>query len=428
MESLKVIQAGDLHFPEYKGKSIGDLKDEGAPEALIQAIAPTQLQSVMREVAHIAEEPTVCGLLICGDMTSYGDIEEYKNSIKYLNKAVEVGDLTKWPEEALHVVPGNHDVNRSLCDSGEDLYKKFDPLVDSWDQIGRKSILPIEKVRSTEINSSQNSLNLFSLNSCIGCGEKRHLPKEIREELIQIFEDHSVNTSDSNAFKLIGEQLDTPAFEDEHVNSLVRKINEVSSTSVPLVLAHHNILSQVTPRVEIYTELINSGLFRSRLASCSRPVIYCHGHIHDNPVEELKHHQYPSSKVIFVSAPLLYNGFNVIEIEFARNNLPLGCIVHKYRTNPSGAVDNTESVDIPLVDSGMLAKFSDEKLASLLNVCDKNFKRFERIRELIKEDIGRGIHRSTVRDLILEAMWLGLVEIKDRESEYKYWTVRRYEL
>lgn len=428
MKSLKVIQVGDLHFPEYKDKSIGDLKDEGAPEALVQAIAPKQLQSVMREVSNIAEEPDVCGLLICGDMTSYGNIEEYKNSINYLNKVVEVGDLKKWPKEALHVVPGNHDVNRDLCDSGEDLYQKFDPLVDSWDQIGRKAILPINKVRSTEIKKSLIHLNLFSLNSCIGCGEKRYLPEGIREELVKIFEDHSVNTSESKTFKLVGEQLDTPAFEDNHVYNLIRKINKVSPTSVPIVLAHHNILSQVTPRVEIYTELINSGLFRSRLASCSRPVIYCHGHIHDNPVEELTHHQYPNSKVIFVSAPLLFKGFNVIEIEYARNNLPLGCIVHKYRIKPSGAVDNIDSIDIPLVDSGMLERFSDKKLASLLKVCGRSFKRFTEIRNLLKKDIDRNVHRATVRDLILEAMWLGLVEIKDRESEFKYWTVRRYEL
>ena len=97
----------------------------------------------MREIAKVAEDPSVCGLLICGDLTTKGDLDGYGSCVEYLDKAMEVGNTAKWNGDSLHVVPGNHDVKRELCDpDGVDLFGKFDPLVTSWDKCGRAQYCP----------------------------------------------------------------------------------------------------------------------------------------------------------------------------------------------------------------------------------------------------------------------------------------------
>lgn len=428
MKSLKVIQLGDVHLNEQKNTVIGDHKDKAAPGSVVNATFPKRIQLVIRKIAEIAENASIRGLLLCGDLASKGDHEEYRKCIEFLDQALEVCNPKKWPDESMHVVPGNHDVDRKLCDpKGIDLYGKFNPLITSWEKHGRNEILPVQNIRSTVIKPNGHSLNLFSLNSCIGCGERRHLPNKIRDELEELLKKHSKSALPEDAFNLLGEQLDTPAFVDDHVDVLVKKIENVAETSVPIVLAHHNALPQAIPRVEIYTDLINAGLFRSRLASCSRSIIYCHGHIHSDPVEQLVDYSYPSSNVIFVSAPLLVNGFNIIEIEFARNNLPLGCIIHKYCLTNHGSVDNRESVSVPLIGSEKMPHFNDNKLRALVDVCGPENIRFENLRNLINNELGIRLIRDTVRDLIVEAEWLNLVKVSDRKLDYKYWCVRRLE-
>lgn len=428
MKSIKIIQVGDLHYPQYKDTVVGDLKDDSVPTGLSSVVTPNQLQLVMRKISKISDDEDISGIIFCGDMTTYGNHTEYEKCITYLNKSIEVGDQRKWPNESLHVVPGNHDVNRQLCDpKGIELYNKFIPLEKYWSNIGRDDIIPIQQIRSSVINSAGNSVNIFSLNSCIGCGEKRHLPEKIRTKLLKLFKEHSKGVPGKDVFELFGEQLDTPAFTNEDVGSLVDEIERLDDESIPLVLAHHNVLSQAIPRLEIYTELINSGLFRSRLASCSRPIIYCHGHIHDDSVEQVIDHKYPLSKIVFVSAPLLKNGFNIIEVEFARNKLPVGCIIHKYKSRSSGSIDNTESIRIPLLDEKKLPVFSDDKLSSLLKLCGGEYKRFDELRKNIHNDLGININKNSLRDLILEAEWLNLIQVNDRKEKPKYWKIRRLE-
>ncbi|MCH8043057.1 MAG: metallophosphoesterase [Planctomycetes bacterium] len=428
MKSLKLIQLGDVHFPEAKSAQIGDLKDEAAPKSLVTAIAPKRLELVMRKVSDVAADPTVCGLLICGDLTTYGDLDEYRRCVEYLNKIVEVGSPDRWPDNSLHVVPGNHDVARELCDpDGVDLFEKFAPLVASWDKLGRNAILPVQGIRSTVLKPNGHSLSLFSLNSCIGCGERRHLPAKIQDELATLLKKYLTSAPPADAFDLIGEQLDTPAFVDDHVRSLVTEINNLADTSVPIVLAHHNVLPQAIPRVEIYTELINGGLFRTQLASCCRPIIYCHGHIHDDPIEQLTDHRYPASKILFVSAPMLVDGFNVIEIVFARNNLPLGCKIHRYRSTPHGSIDNSGVVIVPLAGAEVLSRFDDERLRALLKVCGPEFIRFEELRTGLQNELGTLPNFATVGDVVFEAEWLSLVEVKDGTLPHKHWQVRRIE-
>lgn len=428
MKSAKLLQLGDIHFPDHKDLRLGDIKDTGAPAALVSAIGPNRLQTVMKKACQVIEEQHIQGLLICGDLTSYGDLAQYSACVDYLQSALDVANPDRWNPDAIHVVPGNHDVDRKNCDpAGIDLFHKFDPLIASWKRIGL-NILAARSVRSTEIKPNGHSLCVFSLNSCIGCGEHRHLPAKLRAEIINAMEKYSAVALTKDSFELIYEQLDTPAFADIHLDELVNALTAASSSALPIVLAHHNALPQSIPRVEIYTELLNSGRFRSRLASCRRPLVYCHGHIHDDPIEQLVDHRFPGGFVLFVSAPLIIEGFNILEIAFARNDLPVGCTITKFRTSNSlGTIDQTETVNVSLVPKSLLPRFDDDKLRGLLKVCSPEAIRFGELRTKLNSHLSQNLQAATVRDLVVEAEWLSLVQILDRNQPHLHWKVRRGE-
>ncbi len=426
MESLKILQIGDIHYPEKKDEVIGDIKDKSAPNSLINATTVHRIQRIIREIHRTTENSTISGIMICGDLTSYGDINGYNECIDYLNNSLEICDDRKWPDDSLHIVPGNHDIDHNNCDPDDkDLFKKFQPLVESWQVHGRDSIITTKSLRSSVVNKNNHTINIFSLNSCIGSGEKRHLPKKIRDQFESILTSYSKSASSTDSFELIYEQLDTPTVHNDHVIELVNGIKAIGIKSLPIVLAHHNVLPQTIPRWEIYTELVNSGQFRSSLASCLRPIIYCHGHIHDDSIEELIDHHNISSKIIFISAPLLTDGFNVLEVQFARNEIPLGCIVHKYRLNNKGQLSYENTIRIPLVSNDMMPEFRDEYISSLIKACNSGEERFQILRDSIGMDIGTRPNISTLEKVLLEAEWLNLIKITDRSCSSKHWKIRR---
>ena len=152
----------------------------------------------------------------------------------------------------------------------------------------------------------------------MGCGEKRLLPEAVADQIKGVLDEYATSAAPADAFDLVGEQLDTPAFDHSHVEDLMQSIKGLDDCWAPLVLAHHNVLPQSIPRVALYTEVVNGGLIRSRLASCDRPVIYCHGHIHDDPVDVVWDQRRTNGKVIAVSAPELVKGYNLITVYFSR--------------------------------------------------------------------------------------------------------------
>lgn len=120
-----------------------------------------------------------------------------------------------------------------------------------------------------------------------------------------------------------GKQLDTPAFVEDHLSRLQRQVSTLSNNLIPIVMAHHNILAQATPRVSAYAEVLNGGLVRSRLSNLGTPAIYCHGHIHDDPVETVEAASVAHGKLVLVSAPALWKSFNMLGIEFGFQGIPI---------------------------------------------------------------------------------------------------------
>jgi len=165
--TVSLLQIGDVHLPDHISAPLVDLKDHGFPDKVVRLATPRPLQNVLRELAHIAS--TVDAILLCGDLTSRGDIEGYDRCVDQL---VPLLGLSSHPIDSVHVVPGNHDINRTLV-AGPDLFSKFRPLELAW----KRHSLPIlstSHCRASAISAAglerYDVENVFYL--C--CGTKPH--------------------------------------------------------------------------------------------------------------------------------------------------------------------------------------------------------------------------------------------------------------
>ena len=420
---LKLIQVGDIHYPDAaRDSALVDNKDPGFPEAIVDQIIAKPLQQVSKKIQQLHVNEDIAAILFCGDLTTRGDLPGYEKCIKYLVEALRIMDCNAWPANTVHVVPGNHDVDHSaVAPRANDPFAKFDLLVNAWAPYSN-DILPIRSYRKTDVSRSGCTVVMFSLNSCLGCGEwrQRLMPAGLPDDLATAL--HTYMSSDDVQY----ERLDTPAFRQDDIDSVAAVAEELPSSSIPIVIAHHNILPQAVPRIANYTEVINAGLVRGRFAQCRRPIIYCHGHIHDDPVEHLSHpseHPNDSRSFVAVSAPLINDGFNVIGIHFSRSQHAIGCEIDRYRLDRSGCVQRSQApLRVPFYDpSRALAdNLVDRSVAAMLRRLPQTTTNYVRFDEL------RGSRRSSaMRDLLLEAEWLGLVRIASRDKDPGVWQVAR---
>jgi predicted MPP superfamily phosphohydrolase len=427
MKCVKLLQVGDIHFPEARERTFADLKDDAFPASVSSKVTIRPLQNIVRKIANQCDSG-IDGILFCGDLTSKGSIDGYKKCIQYLTKFLEIDNPTKWPPAHFHVVPGNHDVCRDLCNStDDDLLKKFEPLRSAWKDVKLAESFTFNFRRTDLVSREGCRAALFSLNSCIGCGEIRQLPKEIRHELAEVLKNYESTHGLEKAFDVIGEKLDTPAFIVDDIDKVYYDVNSLDDDVIPIVLAHHNILPQVLPRISIYTEVLNAGVVRSRLSKCSRPVIYCHGHIHANPIELVSQsgHNKHSGLTCVAATELLY-GFNIITIEYAKNGIPIGCIVDIFGIQDDGSVDKLKSERISLQLSRNAEKVCSADTLTFLSCIPADFTRFGTALDEVRKRVGANIHKRTLADALLEAEWLGIVEIVDRDDNNRHWQVRRF--
>lgn len=423
MRKFTLVQIGDVHLSEHQNELVGDIKDKSLPTALVASVAPQKLRLVIRGVLDICEKQGADGIFICGDLATRGDLAEYERCVNYLSDALNLLEASRWPQESLHAVPGNHDVNRTLCGAA-DLLQKFGVLKTPWSNI-KLPILATDSVRRTDVPVGDGGVALYSLNSCIGCGETRLLPDAVARQLKDVLDSYAATVDPATAFALVGEQLDTPAFLHEHVEELTTSVKALSDKWAALVLAHHNMLPQAIPRVAVYTEVVNGGLVRSRLSSCPRPVIYCHGHIHADPIEVVQDQRHQNGKVVTVSAPLLVDGFNVITLYFSRSNYPIGCEITCLRLLNDGDVAAAPPIRICLVSGDNLSKYRDDAMHDLLRVIGDATVRFEELRTAVNDGRETQLKRPTIADALLEAEWLQLIDIRNRDDEPKHWQLRR---
>lgn len=419
--SLSFLQIGDVHLPEFRDKRMADVKDSGFPQELIEKIAPTRLQEVIRSIITLIEsrpETKPNALLISGDLSSKGVLTEYQKCVEYLHTSMRLGESSFWNHDQIHVVPGNHDVDRAAISAGEPVLQKFEPLQKVWESYGLP-ILTYDAPRHTSVISGGGSADIFSLNSCLGCGAAEYLPAKIRAQLSAI-----LNPED---FQLKGIQLDTPAFDSSALATITSDIESLTSTTLPIVLSHHNILPQAEPRVELYTEAINSGLVRSQLSQLKRPVLYCHGHLHKDPVEIITSPESKQGRLICISAPLLSDGFNLITVQFARSKMPLGCIIRRFRLHDDCKVRELEPVRVPLWGTRDQIRIATEEVDLVSSCINNTSLRFRQLKEQVCLSDGSTMEEIALMDILLELEWAGSISIHNKAQASRHWQISRNE-
>lgn len=413
MRKIAILQLGDVHYPRLKNHRTIDYKDKGLSPGLVEAISGYPLQQVVRKVIERLNQLGKSTLIAqCGDISEGGDLDGYHKCVEYLVSAL---DLAGRNSDYLHAVPGNHDVDRQLSNQ-EDLFAKFVSLEEAW-KAHSVPILYAREVRSVRprVFSDVEFLTIGA-NSCVGSGERRALPKEILGHFPP-----STN-SDHEGYDRLTELVDAPAFDESHLRAISEQLQVAPNTHIALVIAHHPLLPQTIPRIDIYAELLNAGVARSRLSKAGYPVIYLHGHVHDDPVEVLTVGAGYQGSLVMVAAPLLSDGFNEICLYLSQSGYAIGCELTKWRRESDGIVRNSKVERIPLVPlvrrwmSNLAVEISHE-------VATGGPYRFEQLRSKIEGRLGSQ-SRDEIIDGLLEAEWAGNLTITDRsELDEKHWTI-----
>jgi len=223
---------------------------------------------------------------------------------------------------------------------------KFQPLNET---LGRYDLpfLPVDKSIVATVGTPGSSALVIAMNSCWGCGATEYIPAEFRESIGAAIEKVLEDKDDNLLRVYYDRQFDTPAISDDAITNLVQTLDREGPSQIAIVVAHHNILPQRVGRLAPYTELVNSGSMRSSLLETGRPILYLHGHIHDDPVEVISNSG--GDSLVCISAPEAASGFNVIEIVFTRSEMPLTCVLTPWRFDHSGILRENETRSIPLI-------------------------------------------------------------------------------
>lgn len=413
LPTLSFLHIGDVHWPGLlQSKSALDLKDKGFSPGVSQRITTDPATVVRRRL--LVEIPKTDAVLLMGDLTTKGELDAYQAFLDQLRRWVEEGGMSS--VDRVHLVCGNHDIKRK-DHSEQDIYAKFQPLNQALQERSFRT-LPTRDPHVHMVSTADCTSLVISMNSCIGCGVIRHLQSlQVAGE-----EPDKVREAISGDSILLYENLDTPAFDEEQLHHVVSAIQDAGDKALPIVFAHHNILPQAVPRVEPYTELMNSGLVRGKLALTNRPVIYLHGHIHTDPVEVLT---FPdssqwNSKLVCISAPELAKGFNVLKVHFNAKGYPIGLTVLKWRYDQSCLEMACMEQRIPLWNNGFAAKNKmSSEARSFFGKLPKDECRVSELPEQTGEN-----DLSKIADWLQELKWFGLVVLDDSDSDIRCWSVR----
>lgn len=415
---VRILQIGDMHLPaaQTSRRNIDD-KDNRFSSDLKGIISSSPIKLVMQKCYELMETGKVHALVLMGDLTDKGNLDGYKSAVRYIADALQVGVGRKYERLPCIVVPGNHDINRTLAASPS-LADKFAPLNECLSKHGLLPF-PIDGLHKTAIPGHESFLELISLNSCWGCGVKETIPEPFRTAIYAAV-DSIATHSDAGLLAYYERQLDSPAFSDHTVQKTLDALADDAGPQLPILIAHHNLLPQRITRLAPYTELINSGAIRSALLESSRPCLYLHGHIHDDPIEVIK---IPGGQsLISICAPELERGFNVVDLAFSATGFPLSCTVDQWRFNKSGHLQKARAQRISLLTGRRRAELTatGEILAHVLS------RKTIFLRDL--EEFAQSKSPPLERERLLEELEMlsaeDLITIENERMGSAHWIVR----
>jgi hypothetical protein len=358
---ISMIQVGDLHLPSaMRSPLFVDKKDSRFPLDLLGKLASPPIKTVFRAIHQLLEKGEYKAITFMGDVTDYGDLAGFQAGCLYIADSLEIHRGGRHGGTAVGIVPGNHDVDRKLA-LAPGMVTKFKPLQDA---VGAAKLppLPIEAPVWLHCSEPPCSIRIALLNSCWGCGAKEFIPKEFSDRVAEAIKKAIDDDTSNEAMKAYYDrQLDTPAFSEDDLYGLIEGASKHDGTDLLVICAHHNLLPQRLTRLAPYTELVNSGAFRGTLIDLERPIIYLHGHIHEDPIEVL---QRPGSyPLVCISAPEASKGFNVLEALFTKDGIPLSVRIVPWRFDKSGFLRAQPSQSVALI--GPRRRSSDSLVAEV---------------------------------------------------------------
>ncbi|MFI2842021.1 metallophosphoesterase [Mycolicibacterium sp. PDY-3] len=352
-----ILQLGDIHFDEFSAATLNvDDKDSRAPAHLVANIArPVSLVvgEHLRRRLMVGDHPLIA---ICGDFTSRGARDPFDRAIEYLEGVLNADASTTPAEDELHLVPGNHDVDWKASMPYVDLSPdRLNPIAEVVNASRLTAPLTLTS-RHTNIVRGRAKVSFCSVNSCRATGAYRQAPElTIDDPVVEaIRADTGLEPAQIRAAiqkwgqrteVLRHEALDIPLIEASDLQAIASAITAAADDTLHVLLAHHGFLPQVTARINPYSEMVNGGDVRRTLLNFAKPVIYLHGHVHEDHVEILtsggpNRRGLPEAPVIVVAAPKLEQGYNEIVAEFGSLGKPLGITIKRYRI--TGGIMHTE--------------------------------------------------------------------------------------
>lgn len=337
-----------------------DNKDNRFPPDLLGKLASTPVKTVFRTIYQLLEKGGPQAIVFMGDVTDYGDLTGFQAGCRYIADALELAEDGKHSGIGVALVPGNHDVDRKLA-VAPGVSTKFKPLQQAVAK-AKLPPIPVDSPVWLQCASSPCAIHIALLNSCWGCGAKEFIPQEFADRVQRAIEEAIADDPTNKAMKTYYDrQLDTPAFSESSLYQLLEGVGSMAGTDLLMVCAHHNLLPQRQTRLAPYTELVNSGAFRGSLIELQRPVIYLHGHIHEDPVEVLA--QPGSYPLVCISAPEASHGFNVLDTLFTKGGIPLSINIVPWRFDKSGFLRPQRSRSAALI--GPRRRSADTVVADL---------------------------------------------------------------
>lgn len=348
IHSIRVLQIGDVHLPTaaQQERHVDD-KDGQFPLALKHVMSSMPAKQVFRQIYGLIERDQVDAVLLMGDLTDKGGLDAYRGAVQFLANALQIGTGREHENLPVGIVPGNHDINRELAkDVGFD--PKFRPLNEAL-SAERLPLLPVEHCVHLPVGDDNARVNIILMNSCWGCGSQTLIPAGFREPIAKAIDEAIKDGGDAELTAYYDQQLDTPAFSNDAIAQLISMSGNEAADGQLIAVAHHNLLPQASSRIAPYTELVNSGRMRQAMTQLDKPIIYLHGHIHEDPIEIVRT---PTGQpLICISAPAADNGFNIVDVKFTRHGIPLSCDVIPWRFDQSGTLRAVPPISVSLLGS-----------------------------------------------------------------------------
>lgn len=419
MRRIRILQVGDIHYPDWQFvASDMDAKDQKFSPSISENLRSSAFRAVLRKLRHLALSDSLHGVVFIGDFTSRGRSEFLEGAFRHFSLLCR-GSGAASQTIPLLFVPGNHDVNREdALELGT--IEKFRRISQLAERFGWQPV-PLDRPIPVSVGKRGCGAEILLVNTSIGSWELQNLPEFLRDKLktegwstpidlgslSPIDDGPAIPAAIAPPEKpkdLIDQyysQLDTPYVSATMLTSLMEHLLQPGK-AFGVVVGHHNLLPQKTPRISPYAEMLNAGFVRAQLLSAGKPILYLHGHIHQDPIEVVSDPRKPGSQVISISAPEIGGGFNELVLFITEQDDLIGVRVIPYRTRPGdGTLVEEEHCFIPTSSNSRTSL--DENTFALLGRLKQH--RVDRGRDLLFwNEVADLVRSNPVADTLEDAL------------------------